>query len=349
MLTSVSDVVATQPQQKYNIVPYQSQPPRSKSKLRYRQYYAQDSDSTKALMNHSKEDLNWWGDAERNANDVDSSTGLWQNLSIQACIICLNVSLFIGSAFCYYETFYAKHPFPWYTNKGYNYELRGYSYYSPLLDVVDVPSKIEQINGSLFPGPNPSIYRLPPSPQVDEAWESVSHVAMFGIKASDVVKLGKDPLKAVRIPESLGFPPNTHLAQLDSIHQIHCLNALRKAVFSEYYFDTEKKKPNRLHWIHLSHCAGVLLQNLMCQANLDVITLNWRSTQANPVPDFNVNKKCRDFGVIKKWQEKNMIREEVLEKIVRPKDYVELPPPVQNILDAFQEARTPWDFDWSNM
>ncbi|KAF3917711.1 hypothetical protein ABW20_dc0100293 [Dactylellina cionopaga] len=220
---------------------------------------------------------------------------------------------------------------------------------APLLDVINIPIKIEQINGSLFPGPNPSIYRLPPSLEVDEAWESVSRVAMFSISTSDVIKLGKDPSKTVRLPESLGFPPETHLAQLDSVHQIHCLNALRKAVFSDYYFDTKKKKLNRLHWIHLSHCAGIILQNLMCQSNLDIITLNWVNTQQNPFPDFSVNKKCRDFGTIKKWQQENKLSEELLKEIVRPKEYVEMQPPLQNIADAFKEAKTPWDFDWASM
>ncbi|KAK6361489.1 hypothetical protein TWF730_005213 [Orbilia blumenaviensis] len=87
----------------------------------------------------------------------------------------------------------------------------------------------------------------------------------------------------------------------------------------------------------------------MCQANLDIITLNWVNTQQNPFPDFNVNKKCRDFGTVKQWQEEHRISEDLLKKIRRPGNYVETPAPIQNIMDAFEEAKTPWDFDWTTM
>ncbi|EPS41535.1 hypothetical protein H072_4539 [Dactylellina haptotyla CBS 200.50] len=356
-MNTLMDILATQPLPKYNMISDRrgSQRTRSKSKsklrLRQLQLHESDNDSEKTLLNFNlpKEVIEVSTDTETTLSELEGSRKRWTWFHIQACLTVFNITLFIGTAFCYYETFLAHSPFPWYS-KGMNGQLSAFSYYSPLLDVVDVPIKVEQINGSLFPGPSPSIYRLPPSPEVDEAWETVSRVAMFNISTSDVVKLGKDPAKTVRLPESLGFPPETHLAQLDSIHQIHCLNALRKAVFFNYYFDAKKKKKlNRLHWIHLSHCAGIILQNLMCQANLDVITLNWVNTQVNPFPDFSVNKKCRDFGAIKKWQDENKLSEELLRKIVRPKEYVELPSPIQDILNAFKEAKTPWDFDWSSM
>ncbi|KAK6536672.1 hypothetical protein TWF281_000893 [Arthrobotrys megalospora] len=311
---------------------------------------ATDTDSEKTLLNTTKEDTFSCTDTESSISDsgYPPSRKRWGFLTTSTCVTLLNISLLIGSSFCYYQAFHSKRPLPGYTTS-LNDELKEFSYFSPLLDVIDVPIKIEQINGSLFPGRNPPIFRLPPSPEVDEAWESVSHVAMFGISTQDVIKLGKDPSKTVRLPESLGFPPDTHLAQFDSIHQIHCLNALRKAVFFDYYYGKKEKPLNRLHWIHLSHCAGIILQNLMCQANLDIITLNWVDTQQNPFPDFSVNKKCRDFGVIKQWQEEHKLSEELLKKIERPEKYVEIPAPIQNIMDAFEAAKTPWDFDWTSM
>ncbi|KAF3318433.1 hypothetical protein TWF173_007841 [Orbilia oligospora] len=307
-----------------------------------------DTDSEKTLLNAPKEEILSCTDTESSVydNEEPSSRKTWGFLNAPACITFLNIALLIGSSFCYYQAFHSKGSLPGYTTS-LNEELKAFSYFSPLLDIIDVPTKVEQMNGSLFPGPNPSIFRLPPSPEVDKAWDSVSEVALFTITTKDVIKMGKDPSQTVRLPESSGFPPDTHLAQFDTVHQIHCLNALRKAAFFKYYYD--KKFVSRLYWIHLSHCAGIVLQNLMCQANLDVITLNWVNTQKNPFPDFNVNKKCRDFGVIKKWQDEHMLGEELLKKIVRPKTYVELPAPIQNIMDAFEEAKTPWDFDWTTM
>ncbi|KAK6354997.1 hypothetical protein TWF696_004124 [Orbilia brochopaga] len=306
-----------------------------------------DTDSEKTLLGYSpvgKDDLSVT-DTDSTVSECSSLRKPWRTLSLQTCVTLLNISLFIGSGFCYYQTFYATH--------GPNDELRAVSYYSPLLDIIDVPIRTEQINGSLFPGPNPSIYRLPPSPEVDAAWEAVAEVISFPITSDAVRKLGKDPSMAVRLPESLGFPPDMHIALLDTAHHIHCLNALRKAVYSDYYRDKGKKSnTNRLHWVHLSHCAGVLLQNLMCQATLDVVTLNWVETQRRPFPDFSVNKQCRDYSVLQRWQQENRISEEVLNKIVRVMEkegYVEVPSPVLNMTAAFEDAATPWNFDWTSM
>ncbi|KAJ6261179.1 hypothetical protein Dda_3846 [Drechslerella dactyloides] len=307
-----------------------------------------DTDSEKTLLGSSrcgKDDFSSVTDTDSSISECSSLYTPWRTPSIQTCLTLLNLSLLLGSAFCYYQTFYS--------GRGLNEELKAISYYSPLLDIIDVPIRTERINGTLFPGPNPSIYRLPPSPEVDAAWESVAEVVSFPITSSAVKKLGKDPSTAVRLPESLGFPPDTHIALLDTAHQIHCLNALRKAVFSDHYRDKAKEmKKNRLHWVHLSHCAGVLLQNLMCQATLDVVTLNWVETQRHPFPDFSVNKQCRDYSVLQRWQQENRISEEVLNKLVRVAEgsnYVELPSPAANMTAVFEDAATPWDFDWMSM
>ena len=51
----------------------------------------------------------------------------------------------------------------------------------------------------------------------------------------------------------------------------------------------------------------LILQTLTCQTSLDVITHNWMHTQQFPVPDFNMNKKCRNHDRILDWQRRNMI------------------------------------------
>ncbi|KAF3925441.1 hypothetical protein ABW21_db0203121 [Orbilia brochopaga] len=302
-----------------------------------------DTDSERTLLGYGspgKDELSVT-DTETDISERAPLRKPWRTLSVRTCVTLLNISFLLGSGFCYYQTFY---------NRGPNEELRAISYYSPLLDIIDLSIRTEQINGSLFPGSNPSIYRLPPSPEVDAAWEAAAEVLSFPITSTAVRKLGKDPALAARIPESLGFPPDTHVAILDTAHQIHCLNALRKAIYWDYYRVKEKKKrPNRLHWVHLSHCAGVLLQNLMCQATLDVVTLNWVETQGRPFPDFSVNKQCRDYSVLQRWQQKNRLSEELLGKIVRKEGDLEVPSEVTNMSAAFEDAPTPWDFDWANM
>ncbi|KAK8876832.1 hypothetical protein PGQ11_001778 [Apiospora arundinis] len=145
----------------------------------------------------------------------------------------------------------------------------------------------KKLDGNLFDIPHPSPYRnyLCPNATVESAWQSLEATRTFPITRDAVVKLGKDPATAVQYPSSYGPPyAGRYVAQLDLFHQLHCLNLLRHAAWSEHTHDgrTAKKSYSALHWVHIGHCVEVLRENLGCNANLDVITLNWKQTQDLP-------------------------------------------------------------------
>jgi hypothetical protein len=134
------------------------------------------------------------------------------------------------------------------------------------------------MDGSLFEPKDPSPYRngVKPDPKVNDAWEELDSILTFPISADDVRKLGKDPELAVKYPEEYGLGPDAYVAQLDVFHQIHCLNLLRHLAWAEYgRNESHGKKPySDLHFIHVSHCTEILMQNILCTANTDVITFN---------------------------------------------------------------------------
>jgi len=69
---------------------------------------------------------------------------------------------------------------------------------------------------------------------------------------------------------------NKYMAQIDVFHQLHCLNSLRKLVYPEYYnWTTENAHHPELWYIHNNHCIDILMQNIMCNANTDLYTMNW--------------------------------------------------------------------------
>lgn len=47
----------------------------------------------------------------------------------------------------------------------------------------------------------------------------------------------------------------------------------------------------------------------MCSANGDIITNVWVETQDHPFPDFNVNKRCRDYNAFVDWHHENQIED----------------------------------------
>jgi hypothetical protein len=81
----------------------------------------------------------------------------------------------------------------------------------------------------------PVIYRQDPSPAVDEAWEKIAKLDYFGVTAEDIHKMGKDAETAVVVPEDWGMGSNLYLVQLDGQHHLHCLNAIRKFAYFDYY------------------------------------------------------------------------------------------------------------------
>lgn len=45
----------------------------------------------------------------------------------------------------------------------------------------------------------------------------------------------------------------------------------------------------------------------MCHADVGVFTSNWVTWRDQPWPDFNTQKKCRDFDGILKWVQTNQM------------------------------------------
>ncbi|KAI0123270.1 hypothetical protein BJ170DRAFT_599237 [Xylariales sp. AK1849] len=115
----------------------------------------------------------------------------------------------------------------------------GKSAESPISDQVDLLFAPRYINLRLYPNPSdPGIletYTGRPSKETDQAWERISEGILFGISADDVRKAGKDPERAVKMNPSWNQgDSDQYLAEIDVFHQIHCLNALRKALVTNY-------------------------------------------------------------------------------------------------------------------
>lgn len=76
-------------------------------------------------------------------------------------------------------------------------------------------------------------------------------------------------------------------------------------MFREYYYGQNEPDEKRLS--HKTHCVHLLLQTLMCSADVGIITHNWvhverlKEPKTRPYPDFNVVKQCRDFDGLLGW------------------------------------------------
>jgi hypothetical protein len=155
---------------------------------------------------------------------------------------------------------------------------------------------------------HPSIWRQPPSAEVDAAWSRLATLSPIPLSADDVLRLGGNPKETARFPEIFGLGDDAHVARLDVFHLIHCLDAVRRDVYFDYYYSEKYPNgPDEAHYVHVTHCISMLLQNLMCSAPLTPTLHYWADTSQEPSPNFSDNHQCRDFDAILEWQEANSV------------------------------------------
>ncbi|KAK0616931.1 hypothetical protein B0T14DRAFT_589252 [Immersiella caudata] len=217
---------------------------------------------------------------------------------------------------------------------------------SPLLHAIDQRLEPRTMSGRIHD--DGSIFRQGPSEQVDEAWARVAldGFELFNVTEADIIASGKDPTTRVRWDP----PVDSYPAQVEFAHQIHCLDVVRKEIWGEHYFGnisiaaddaaiaSGEYDPNsqdgyyhygdggettytlkgqrRMHRQHTMHCLHMILQSLMCNLDLGIVTHDWTpgnpnfepSPPARPFADFSTNKMCRNFNAASEWVRKNAVR-----------------------------------------
>lgn len=74
------------------------------------------------------------------------------------------------------------------------------------------------------------------------------------------------------------------------------------------------------------HCADMLRQKVMCDADVGVITYNWHENNSDPVANFNTPHKCRNFDRVLDWSYRHQT-ETPDGRVHKPKDAIVAPYP----------------------
>ncbi|KAL2000729.1 hypothetical protein VTN02DRAFT_2700 [Thermoascus thermophilus] len=93
------------------------------------------------------------------------------------------------------------------------------------------------------------------------------------------------------------------MANLAVFHQLHCLKTIWQYTYLEHYKSRNElfSKPDVEIHHHLDHCVDLLRQALMCNPDTSIITFKSVDTQASPVPEYGLPRRCRDFEAILQW------------------------------------------------
>lgn len=193
---------------------------------------------------------------------------------------------------------------------------------SPALHLISDEYETWRFNGS-FDLPSP--YKGPPSPAVDAAWGKIVDMGAMSISEEDFQKLNSSK-HAVKLPKENG---GGRMALFEFVHQIHCVRMFFQHTYPEYYkeqYNYSLTNPNDWH-LHMDHCADLLRQKLMCDADVGVITYSWIKGHYIPHPNFNVQHKCRNFDTVLNWAIEHQAPAPEGGRVLRPAEYVEFEEP----------------------
>ncbi|KAE9983569.1 hypothetical protein EG327_005449 [Venturia inaequalis] len=195
---------------------------------------------------------------------------------------------------------------------------------SPVLRDLEITYHEQRFNGSLL---KETIYRQDASPEVDAAWEELGANYRYFILPETVAHEIGVPKYHVRINPKYG---GGYPVSLEATHQIHCVNLVRQGLYYniDYYRNLKQGafvNGDKVVKKHISHCLDMLRQQIMCTADLGVVSqVWWRSSkdgEPNTFPDFNNKHTCKNYEDIRKWHAERQIPKNE----DQPEDYT-LPP-----------------------
>ncbi|KAH8822950.1 hypothetical protein DL96DRAFT_1619954 [Flagelloscypha sp. PMI_526] len=130
------------------------------------------------------------------------------------------------------------------------------------------------------------------SDSVDQAWSDLYNGGISRIQKDEAALL---PNKTSAIPGD----EDHYIVSLHVFHDLHCLNALRQALYDDYYHKWNMSDPS--HAIHLSHCIDSLRKTLMCNPDLGVIVWQWDEDIQRTAPQDTTAHQCVKFDNIARW------------------------------------------------
>ncbi|KAJ5370097.1 uncharacterized protein N7496_006189 [Penicillium cataractarum] len=182
---------------------------------------------------------------------------------------------------------------------------RQVSAYSPLLEEPDL-IKYSEYDLPLYFNEKTD-YRGPPTPEREVMWEKLWHQGAFEVPEDKLGIMNKSHSGRTykHVPPEVG---TGYAAQLEVLHQLHCVHMLRQWSYKEHWLDKGLDLPGSLYGdpkltrMHLDHCIEVLRANIMCTSDVTPILIELDpKAPFGERADFRSNHKCRNFWEIRQW------------------------------------------------
>ncbi|KAL7897152.1 hypothetical protein HDV63DRAFT_380029 [Trichoderma sp. SZMC 28014] len=183
---------------------------------------------------------------------------------------------------------------------------------------INIPIHYRSIHyDGTFLANSTSLYRLPPSPEVDAAWEGL------GTTSKPLLLSESQATRAGISLDHLKTPSGEFPVLFEFNHHLHCLNLIRKALFYNYDYYSSTNYPG--HHLgkdeqtitkHVTHCVDMLRQVIQCKPDLGVFGQYWVKDKEQGVDgsfvDFNTDHKCVDWEPIREWVHAHQTLEDIV-------------------------------------
>ncbi|KAH0438428.1 hypothetical protein CcaCcLH18_03415 [Colletotrichum camelliae] len=190
-----------------------------------------------------------------------------------------------------------------------NKSLEDISFYSPLLDRIDIPYVLRFDQPQTIKGGDGDMtWGSQPNPDIDKMWEEITTEATIPVTAAEIIAMKKDPSVAVMLPDQYHLNnEKTYLAHALVFHRLHCLDYIRKALYKDYYYPNGTEQVP-MHGHHIAHCLAMILDHITCAGDPGVYVYQWYEHTEIPLPDANTWGKCWDFGAFRNKFDKIVLK-----------------------------------------
>ncbi|KAI1073900.1 hypothetical protein F5B20DRAFT_565440 [Whalleya microplaca] len=134
---------------------------------------------------------------------------------------------------------------------------------------------------------------------VDTAWDYL--LEPINIRAS---KQELEQANADFSREIVQLTDGGYVSVLSVHHELHCLDALRRNIFPNYYYPNATAEEVEYKIVHLTHCVDTIRRSLMCKADVAIYTAYWIGDHsAFPSKELRSNSDtvCLNWDAIDEW------------------------------------------------
>ncbi|KAI1093972.1 hypothetical protein F5B19DRAFT_448205 [Rostrohypoxylon terebratum] len=162
------------------------------------------------------------------------------------------------------------------------------------------PAPLTYNNRYLTSDPDTPKFMGKPRPEMDQAWHD--------LLAGTMIRYSREELKLANNATSVEHIDGGFVGGLGISHSLHCLKRLKQYLHPEYYYSHEEQNWDELY-SHVDHCLESLRQELMCNADINVYTLEWTPhSRFKPAVRVPQPHACVDWISLHSWMKERAAR-----------------------------------------